>query len=125
VGHQLETLNDCIDLVREQGMVVAFGVPDQDVYPLAFETLFRKNVALVACVTPPWAAYLAKARDLFDSCRPDLATFFTRRYPMRDAAEAFAAYERREPGLIKLILDASDWEPSRPVRQAAATASRR
>jgi threonine dehydrogenase-like Zn-dependent dehydrogenase len=96
-------------LVREQGTVVAFGVPDQAVYPLAFETFFRKNVALVACVTPPWAAYLATARDLFDSCRQELALFFTRRYPMRDATEAFAAYERRDPGLIKVILDASDW----------------
>lgn len=109
VGHQQVTLNDCIDLVREQGTVVAFGVPDQPTYPLAFEAFFRKNAALIACVTPPWASYLPMARDLFDAGRAELESLLTHRYPMRDAAAAFAAYERHDPGLVKVVLDAADW----------------
>jgi threonine dehydrogenase-like Zn-dependent dehydrogenase len=109
VGHQLETLNDCIDLVHDQGTVVAFGVPDQPVYPLAFETFFRKNAGLVACVTPPWDRYLGDALELFISSRRELEVLFTHRFPMRNAAEAFAAYERRDPGLIKVLLEAPQW----------------
>jgi threonine dehydrogenase-like Zn-dependent dehydrogenase len=109
VGHQFETLNDCVDLVRRHGTVVAYGVPDQPVYPLQFETFFRKNAALVACVTPRWDTYLAKARDLFLACRAELEGLFTHRMPIREAEEAFSAFERHDPGLIKVLLDASQW----------------
>jgi threonine dehydrogenase-like Zn-dependent dehydrogenase len=109
VGHQMETLNDCVELVRDQGTVLAFGVPDQPVYSLEFETLFRKNASLLASVTPPWDAYLAMARDLFESSRQELGVLLTHRFRVRDAAEAFTAYERHDPGLIKVVLDASDW----------------
>ena len=60
VGHQMETLNDCLELVRQQGTVLAFGVPDQPVYAIEYETFFRKNAHLIACVTPDWSEYLAK-----------------------------------------------------------------
>jgi L-iditol 2-dehydrogenase len=109
VGHQMETLNDCIDLVHPYGTVLAYGVPDQPVYPLEFEKFFRKNAALVACVTPDWNAYLAMARDLFAACRDELEALFTHRFPIRQAGEAYAAYERHDPGLIKVLLDASQW----------------
>ena len=52
VGHQMDTLNDCLELVRKQGTVVAFGVSDHPVYAIEFETFFRKNVHLIAVVTP-------------------------------------------------------------------------
>ena len=55
VGHQTETLNDCFELVRKRGTVVAFGVPDQPVYAVEFETFFRKNAHLIAVVTPEWS----------------------------------------------------------------------
>jgi threonine dehydrogenase-like Zn-dependent dehydrogenase len=109
VGHQTQTLNDCIELVRREGTVLAFGVPDQPVYALEFEVFFRKNAALVACVTPSWATYLPLARDLFASCREELKALCTHRFPIRQAAEAFSAYERADPGLVKVLLDASQW----------------
>jgi L-iditol 2-dehydrogenase len=110
VGHQMETLNDCIALVRKQGTVVAFGVPDQTVYAIEFETFFRKNEHLIAAVTPDWTEYLAKARDLYFSCRDELDALVTHRFPIRDAAEAFASYEQREDGVLKVLLDASCWD---------------
>ena len=61
VGHQMDTLNDCIELVRKQGTVLAFGVPDHPVYAIEYETFFRKNAHLMAVVTPVWSEYLAKA----------------------------------------------------------------
>jgi L-iditol 2-dehydrogenase len=109
VGHQMETINDCLELVRKYGTVVAFGVPDHDVYALNYEIFFRKNALLVATVTPEWSEYLAKARDIFMSNREKLSDLITHRLPIREAEHAFRMYERHEEGLVKAILDASSW----------------
>jgi L-iditol 2-dehydrogenase len=109
VGHQMETINDCLELVRKHGTVAAFGVPDHTVYALEYEVFFRKNAQLIATVTPDWTEYLAKARDLYMANRKELSKFVTHRLPIRDAEKAFTIYERHEDGLVKAILDARRW----------------
>jgi threonine dehydrogenase-like Zn-dependent dehydrogenase len=109
VGHQMETLNDCLALVRQQGTVLVFGVPDQNVYAVEYETFFRKNAHLVACVTPKWDEYLLKARDVFLEDRKVLETLVTHRLPIREAGKAFTMYERHEDGIVKALLDMSEW----------------
>jgi threonine dehydrogenase-like Zn-dependent dehydrogenase len=108
-GHQMDTLNDCLELVRRRGTVVAFGVPDHSVYTIEYETFFRKNLTLTAVVTPEWSEYLAKARDLFATCRGELEGLVTHRFPIGEAERAFALAERRGDGVLKVILDASRW----------------
>jgi L-iditol 2-dehydrogenase len=110
VGHQTETLNDCFELIRKRGTVVAFGVPDQPVYAVEFETFFRKNAQLIAAVTPEWTRYMARARDLFVECRDELESLVTHRFSIQDAEQAFTMYERHEQGMIKAVLDVSCWE---------------
>jgi threonine dehydrogenase-like Zn-dependent dehydrogenase len=110
VGHQTETLNDCIELVRKQGTVLSFGVPDQPVYPIEYETFFRKNAVLIAVVTPDWTDYLARARDLYLTYHKELAWLVTHRLPIKDATAAFTLYEQHEDNILKVILDASIWE---------------
>jgi len=109
VGHQMETLNDCLELVKYRGTVLAFGVPDQHVYALEYETFFRKNAHLVAAVTPIWSEYLAKSRDVFLSSRDELEPLVTHRFPIREANKAFTMYERHEDGILKALIDMSDW----------------
>jgi L-iditol 2-dehydrogenase len=110
VGHQTETLNNCFELVRKQGTVLAFGVPDQPVYPIEYETFFRKNAVLIAVVTPDWSDYLAKARDLFLTYHKELAWLVTHRLPIKDAGKAFTLYEQHKENILKVILDVSAWE---------------
>jgi L-iditol 2-dehydrogenase len=110
VGHQTETLNDCIELVRKQGTVLSFGVPDQAVYPIEYETFFRKNAVLVAVVTPDWSDYLSRACDLFQTYHHELAWLVTHRLPIKEAGIAFTLYERHAENILKVILDASAWE---------------
>ena len=109
VGHQMETLNDALELVGKRGTVLAFGVPDHRVYALEYEIFFRKNAILMATVTPDWAAYFPKAQDLFLRNRRELSKLVTHRLPIREAHEAFEKYERHEDGIIKALLDARDW----------------
>lgn len=110
VGHQMETINDCLKLVLKRGTVVAFGVPDQPVYTINYETFFRKNAQLIASVTPEWSEYLSQAADLFLENCAELGTWVTHRFPIWDAAAAFALYECHEDEIIKAVLDASGWE---------------
>lgn len=109
VGHQMDTINDCLELVRKYGTVVAFGVPDHSVYALEYEVFFRKNALLMATVTPDWTTYLAKAQDLFLANREELSRLVTHRLPIREAEKAFSMYERHEDGIVKAALDASRW----------------
>jgi len=109
VGHQMDTINDCFGLVRQQGTVLAFGVPDQHFYAIDYETFFRKNAHLIACVTPQWSSYLAIARDLFMENRHEIEGLATHHLPIRDAEKAFTLYERHEDGILKAIIDMSDW----------------
>lgn len=110
VGHQVETLNDCIKLVNKKGTVLAFGVPDQPVYPIEFEIFFRKNARLTAVVTPEWTEYLVKAKDLFLSHQAKLETLITHQLPIVDAGKAFSLYESHQDGILKVLLDATDWD---------------
>jgi L-iditol 2-dehydrogenase len=109
VGHQMDTINDCMELIRKRGTVLAFGVPDQNVYALEYETFFRKNATLIATVTPEWTEFMSKAQDLFIACREELSNFVTHRLPIREIQKAFEIYARREDGIIKAIIDASVW----------------
>jgi len=109
VGHQMETLNDCLALVKYRGTVLAFGVPDQPVYAIEYETFFRKNANLIACVTPNWSEYLAKSRDIFLASRDELEPLVTHRFSIREVAQAFTTYEKHNDGIIKALIDMSDW----------------
>jgi L-iditol 2-dehydrogenase len=109
VGHQMDTINDCLELVRKRGAVIAFGVPDHTVYALEYETFFRKNAVLMSTVTPEWVEYLSKAQDIFLENTGELLKFVTHRLPIREAEKAFGMYERHEDGIIKAVLDASSW----------------
>lgn len=110
VGHQMETLNDCLALVKYRGTVLAFGVPDQPVYAIEYETFFRKNANLVACVTPVWSEYLAISRDVFLTAQSKLECLVTHRIPIHTAAEAFTKYEKHENGILKAVINMSEWE---------------
>jgi threonine dehydrogenase-like Zn-dependent dehydrogenase len=109
VGHQMETLSDSFELVRKNGAVVAFGVPDQPVYAIEFEIFFRKNLELLAVVTPDWKKYLEKACSVFLEYHEELETLVTHRLPIREAEKAFMLYERHEDGILKALIKATSW----------------
>ena len=109
VGHQSDTVNDCLELVRKYGTVLAFGVPDHPVYALEYEIFFRKNAILMGTVTPDWAEYLPKAHELFMADRGQFSKLVTHRLPIREADKAFQMYERHEDGIVKAVLDARSW----------------
>ena len=103
VGHQLETVNHCLDLAAYAGTVLALGVPDQPVYPFEFNMFFRKNLTMVGSVTPPWREYLEKAGALM-ARHPELKKLVTDRFPLERTEEAFRLAESRgSAGKVALL----------------------
>jgi threonine dehydrogenase-like Zn-dependent dehydrogenase len=64
VGYQTRTINDCLYLVQRCGKVLALGVPDEPIYPFDLNRFFRRNLHLIASVTPPWETYMTRAASL-------------------------------------------------------------
>ena len=52
VGHQTETINQCLQLLKRGGTLLAFGVPDDEVYDFHFADFFRKNLQFIGSVGP-------------------------------------------------------------------------
>jgi threonine dehydrogenase-like Zn-dependent dehydrogenase len=115
VGHQTETLNDCIELVRPHGSILSFGSPSHPVYPIDYRSFFLKNLHLFAAVLPNWNHYLPAARDLFLHYRSELESLITHRFPIQDATRAFRLYETHPNGVAKVLLDASSWQVAVPL----------
>jgi threonine dehydrogenase-like Zn-dependent dehydrogenase len=109
VGHQMDTINDGFELIQKQGTLLAFGVPDQPTYAIEYETFFRKNLHLIAVVTPDWQDYLERSRDLFLEHRTELGTLITHHFAMCEAEKAFSLYESHADGILKAIIAAAEW----------------
>jgi len=104
VGHQSETINHCIDLVRLEGTIVAFGVPDEAVYPLRYRDLFRRKATLLASVQPDIQADYSLALDLLSQGRFDAAPMISHRLAFTEAARAFRMATDRSDGAVKILL---------------------
>jgi len=105
VGHNLETLNTCIDLVRPGGTILAFGVPDEEIYPLRFKELFYRNLTLVCSVTPEAAKDYPLAMDMIMQGRIEVRPLLTHRLPWTQAQRAFEMFLHKQDGVLKVVLD--------------------
>ena len=106
VGHQTETVNTAIRLVKYGGTVLGFGVPDVDVYPINYQEMFRKNVRFVTTVTSP--EYPREFELGVEYIRRGLVKvdqFVTHEYPFNQAAEAYELFASRRDNVIKVMIN--------------------
>ncbi len=65
VGHQMATINTCMNFVRRLGTILCFGVPDFLNYQgFAYQQFFRENLSLISSVGPDVVPNFSLARDL-------------------------------------------------------------
>ena len=98
------TLNDALACVRAEGTVSVLGVHDLDPYPLPILMALIRNLTLRMTTAPiqqTWVDLLPLVTS--GSLRTD--GVFTHRFPLADAAEAYAAVAARSPECVKVILD--------------------
>jgi len=90
--------------VRLEGTIVAFGVPDDPVYPVRYADLFRRKATLLASVQPDPRNDFSLAVDLLDQGRFDPAPMISHRMPYTAAPEAFRMAMDRSDGALKILL---------------------
>ncbi|MFQ5935196.1 MAG: zinc-binding dehydrogenase, partial [Acidiferrobacterales bacterium] len=103
VGHQTETINECLDLVRHGGTIVAFGVPDEKIYQFRFADFFRRNVHFIGSVGQEVQVDVPLAMDMIMQGRIDVSPIITHRLPFTHAQQGFELALHKHDGAIKVI----------------------
>jgi L-iditol 2-dehydrogenase len=110
VGHDQEIVNLAIGAAAHRGTVLAFGVPDDDIYALHYMAFFRKCLALVANVQPDWQTYLPRAED-FIAAHLVFGTLVTHVFDVADAQTAFeTAFLKEDPCRGKVLITPGSWQ---------------
>ena len=105
VGHQTETINQCLDLVKRDGTILAFGVPDDPTYPFRFGDLFRKNLRLIGSVGPDAQNNFPLAMDMIAQGRIDVSPMITHRLPFTEVQRGFELSLHKKDEAIKIVLE--------------------
>ena len=105
IGHQTETINQCMDLVKRDGTILAFGVPDEPTYPFGFGDLFRKNIRLIGSVGPDAQNNFPLAMDMIAQGRIDVSPMITHRLPFTDVQRGFELSLYKKDEAIKIVLE--------------------
>lgn len=113
VGHQQHTLREAITLTGHSGTVLAMGVPDEPHYVFPYETFLRRNLTLIASITPPWQQWFAPAEHYLSQHLNELTALLTHQFPVTEAAHAYQAYDQPAADRLKVVLTA-DWTGDQP-----------
>jgi len=105
VGHQIETLNHCIELVKKEGTILAFGVPDEKIYNFQFDKFFNRNIKLVTSVGPDAQIDYTLAMDMIMQGRIDVTSVITHHLPFTQIQKAYELALNKTDGAIKIILE--------------------
>lgn len=105
VGHQQETLNLCLDLVKRGGTVLAFGVPDDQIYGVSYGKIIRQNIRLMGSIGPDVLNDFPMAMDMITQGRIDVAPIITHRLPFEQVQKGFEMFVNRTDGAIKVVLN--------------------
>ncbi|MDY7031447.1 MAG: zinc-binding dehydrogenase [Thermodesulfobacteriota bacterium] len=105
VGHQMDTINQCIDMVKDGGTILAFGVPDEEMYAIFFKKLFYKNITLIGSVSPEVHTDFPLAMDMITQGRINVSPIITHTLPFTEAQKGFEMFLNKTDNAIKIILD--------------------
>lgn len=105
VGHQTETINQCIELVKQGGTILAFGVPDDDIYNFRFNDFFNKNIRLISSVGPDAQNDYTLAMDMIIQGRIDVKPVITHHLPFTEVQRAFELASYKKENAIKIVLE--------------------
>lgn len=105
VGHNQDTVNLCLNLTKRLGTVLAFGVPDDDVYAFNYRDFFSKNVTLVGSVGPDSLNDYPLAMDMIAQGRIDVSPIITHHLPFTEVQKGFELFIDHRDEAIKVVLD--------------------
>ena len=106
VGHQTETIAECAALLKRGGTLLAFGVPDDDIYPMPFREMFSKNLTVIHSVGPEVQPDFSLAMDFIVQGRIDVSPILTHDFPFTEEGlhQAYDAFIERKDGAVKAVI---------------------
>lgn len=105
VGHQTETINQCLHLLKRGGTLLAFGVPDDQVYDFHFADFFRNNIQFIGSVGPDAPNDFPLAMDMIAQGRFDVSPIITHHLPFTEAQRGFEMSLNKKDVAIKIVFD--------------------
>jgi threonine dehydrogenase-like Zn-dependent dehydrogenase len=105
VGHQEQAFNLCVDLCRDSGRMLYFGVPPERLNDVAFHSAFRKSLTIHTSVPADLRPFVEIAMRLIRQGRIDPLALITHRFPFADIQRAFETYRDRRDGALKVMID--------------------
>ena len=105
VGHQTETINQCLQLLKREGTLLAFGVPDDHIYDFHFADFFRKNLKFIGSVGPDAQNDFPLAMDMIAQGRLDVSPIITHHLPFTEAQLGFEMALNKKDEAIKIVFD--------------------
>lgn len=104
---RVETINQSLDLVKERGHLVYFGVPEQETFSFEFGKFFRKfavTVTNAGTQQEPGRRSFRLALKMITEGRIDLSRFVSHRRPLERLQEAFELADTRH-NVVKVIIE--------------------
>ena len=105
VGHQTETVNLCLDLVKRDGTILTFGVPDDDIYPFQFRKMFGKNIKLIGSVGPNVQRDFPLAIDMIAQGRINVEPMISHIIPLTEVQQGFDMAYHKTDNAIKIVFN--------------------
>ncbi|MGW3950586.1 zinc-dependent alcohol dehydrogenase [Streptomyces sp. NPDC004752] len=105
VGHQVGTLTHCLHALRPGGTLFYFGVPDDDIYPLPMDRMFRQSLTLMSGNVRDHSGALREAIRYATEHPGLLKALVSHTFSVHQAQEAFALADTVHPDRLKVVLD--------------------
>lgn len=107
VGHQVSTLTDAVNALRDGGQIYYFGIPDDPVYPFPMAAFLRKNAKLISGITVSGARRdaLKRAEDHIRAYPEIVPSYISRKFNFKDVEEAFNVAITPSIGRLKVALE--------------------
>ena len=103
-----ETLSSAFDLVRDEGLVMLFGLPETDAgVPFPYGTFFRKRVTAFSTFgsqDEPGQPCYVEALDWIARGEIDIGPIVSHIIPIEEVGRALDLADKREDGVIKVSL---------------------
>ena len=103
VGHQTDTINECLRLVKPGGTIMAFGVPDQKIYEFRFSEFFRKNAHFIGAVGQEFHSDVPLAIAMIQRGRIDVSPIITHQLRFTEAQHGFELSLHKRDAAIKIF----------------------
>lgn len=103
-----DAINLSLKLVKDYGFVLLFGVPYDERFIFEYDTAFRKNLTLQACVyasrEPGHLSTIEALRMIADGV-VDVKPLLTHRFPFDKVPDAYELQGSRDQGAVKIIIE--------------------